>query len=104
MYEVAADGTLTGYYVNDLTHSQSQGGVTNTYGLDAALRQRERITEGGLEEGTEVYHYAGELGVPADVVVASEGHVRAWGELPGTVIHDALTEGRIVSGRVSSRQ
>lgn len=58
MYETVADGTLTSYYVNDLTRSQSQGGVTNTYGLDAALRQRERITTGGAEAGTEVYHYA----------------------------------------------
>gem|GEM_PF-840478 len=56
----AGGGTLTtSYYVNDLTHSQTQDGITNTYGLDAALRQRERITTDGSEEGTEIYHYAG---------------------------------------------
>jgi RHS repeat-associated protein len=55
----------TGYYVNDLTHTQSQGGVTNTYGLDAAMRQRERIKTGGSEEGTEIYHYAGGSDSPA---------------------------------------
>ena len=55
----------TSYYVNDLTHSQSQGGITNTYNLDAALRQRERITTGGSEEGTEIYHYAGGSDSPA---------------------------------------
>ena len=65
MYEAAADGTVTGYYVNDLTRSQSQGGVTNTYGLDASLRQRERITTGGSEEGVEIYHYAGGSDSPA---------------------------------------
>ena len=54
-----ADGTFTSYYVNDLTQSQTQGGITNTYNLDAALRQRERITSGGSEAGTEIYHYAG---------------------------------------------
>lgn len=55
----------TGYFVNDLTRSQSQDGVTNTYGLDAALRQRERVTTGGTEEGTAIYHYAGGLDSPA---------------------------------------
>lgn len=65
MYGSAADGTLTSYYVNDLTHTQSQGGVTNTYGLDAGLRERERITTGGSEEGTEIYHYAGASDSPA---------------------------------------
>jgi hypothetical protein len=39
MYGTVADGTLTGYYVNDLTRSQTQGAVTNTYNLDASLRQ-----------------------------------------------------------------
>jgi hypothetical protein len=48
MYETVADGTLTGYYVNDLTHGQSPGEVTNTYNLDASLRQRERITSGAV--------------------------------------------------------
>jgi RHS repeat-associated protein len=63
---VANEGELTtSYYVNDLTHSQSQGGVTNTYGLDAALRQRERVTTGGSEAGTEIYHYAGGSDSPA---------------------------------------
>ncbi len=61
----------TSYYVNDLTHTQSQGGVTNTYGLDAAMRQRERVREGGgeegpgAEEGTEIYHYVGGSDSPA---------------------------------------
>ncbi len=60
----------TGYYVNDLTHTQSQGGVTNTYNLDASLRQRERVREGGeegpgAEEGTAIYHYAGGSDSPA---------------------------------------
>ncbi len=65
MYESAADGTLTSYYVNDLTRSQTQGAITNTYNLDASLRQRERITSGGSEAGTEIYHYAGSADSPA---------------------------------------
>ncbi len=63
---VPNEGELTtGYYVNDLTHTQSQGGVTNTYGLDAAGRQRERVRTGGSEEGTEIYHYGGGSDSPA---------------------------------------
>jgi predicted nucleotidyltransferase len=40
----------------------------------------------------------GELGVPADVIVVSEDHVREWGELRGTMLHDALTQGRVLVG------
>lgn len=46
----------TGYFSTDMVASQSQGGVTNTFELDAALRQRSRLQAGGLE-GTEVFHY-----------------------------------------------
>lgn len=59
-------GTLSSsYYVNDLTRSQTQDGVTNTYELDASLRQRRRVRTGGSEEGTEVYHYTGTSDTPA---------------------------------------
>jgi RHS repeat-associated protein len=52
-------GTLTSsYYVNDLTRSQTQDGLTNTYYLDAGLRQRERV-QSGSKSSTEVYHYSG---------------------------------------------
>jgi hypothetical protein len=52
-------GTLTStYYVNDLIRSQTQDGLTNTYELDAALRQRQR-TRSGTQTGVEIYHYAG---------------------------------------------
>ncbi len=64
--EYAGGGTLTtSYFVNDLTRSQTQDGITNTYNLDASLRQRERVTEGGSEEGTSIYHYAGGSDSPA---------------------------------------
>jgi RHS repeat-associated protein len=41
-----------------MTRSQTQDGLTNTYGLDAAGRQRERV-ETGTKSATEVYHYTG---------------------------------------------
>jgi len=58
-------GTLTtGYYVNDLTRSQTQDGLTNTYYLDAALRQREAV-QSGTKSGTAIYHYSGVSDSPA---------------------------------------
>ncbi|HST69903.1 MAG TPA: RHS repeat-associated core domain-containing protein [Solirubrobacterales bacterium] len=48
----------TTYFSNDMTATQSQNGITNSYQLDATLRHRQRVQTGGLE-GTEVFHYAG---------------------------------------------
>jgi RHS repeat-associated protein len=87
-YETATDGSLTSYYVNDLTKSQTQDGITNTYNLDAALRQRERIREGGEEEGTAIYHYAGGSDAPAWTEELSEGEptwTRSIGALGGSL-------------------
>lgn len=64
--EFSGGGTLeTSYYVNDLTRSQTQDGITNTYELDAMKRQRERIRTGGSGAGTEIYHYANGSDSPA---------------------------------------
>lgn len=54
----------TTYFSNDMVASQSQGGITNTFQLDGALRQRQRVQGGGLE-GTEVFHYADASDAPA---------------------------------------
>lgn len=54
-----------------------------------------------FDESVRLARLVGELGVPADVVVVSEDHVREWGELPGTMIHDALSEGKVVGGRAT---
>ncbi|HET7417080.1 MAG TPA: RHS repeat-associated core domain-containing protein [Solirubrobacterales bacterium] len=53
----------TSYFADDMVASQSQGGVTNTFELDAALRQRTRLQAGGLE-GSEVFHYDGPSDAP----------------------------------------
>ncbi len=52
-------------------------------------------------ESVRLARLVGELGVPADVVVASEDHVREWGGLSGTMIHDALTEGKAVGSQAA---
>jgi RHS repeat-associated protein len=54
----------TGYFANDMVASQSQNGISNTFLLDASLRQRQRLQGGGLE-GTEIFHYDGPGDAPA---------------------------------------
>ena len=51
--------------------TQSQGGITNSYQLDAAGRPRElKVT--GSKEATEVFHYAGGSDSPAWTAKGSE--------------------------------
>src|SRR3954471_24787836 len=37
------------------------------------------------------------LGVPVDVLVVSEEQADAWRDVPGTMVHAALAEGRVVA-------
>ena len=37
------------------------------------------------------------LRVAADVVVVPRKYAEEWGDVPGTLIHDALTEGRVLA-------
>lgn len=61
----SAGGTLTtSYFVNDMVHSQTQDGLTNTYSLDATGRQCERV-QTGTKSATGVYHYTGDSDSPA---------------------------------------
>jgi RHS repeat-associated protein len=54
----------TSFYSNEMIASQSQGGLTNSYQLDALGRPRQ-VTQTGTKEGTEVFHYAGGSDSPA---------------------------------------
>jgi RHS repeat-associated protein len=54
----------TRYFSNDMVATQTQGGVSNSFELDASLRQRARLQEGGLT-GTEIFHYDGATDSPA---------------------------------------
>jgi uncharacterized protein len=38
----------------------------------------------------------GNLGVPIDLVVVPESHVDEWGHFEGTMLNDALREGRVL--------
>jgi RHS repeat-associated protein len=55
----------TSYYGSDMVATQAQGGITNSYELDAAGRQRARLQGGGGLEGTEIFHYDGPGDSPA---------------------------------------
>lgn len=37
------------------------------------------------------------LRLAADVIVMTREYVEEWGEVPGTMLHDALTEGRVIA-------
>lgn len=56
--KVAGGSTLeTTFYSNEMVASQSQGGLTNTYQLDATGRPRQ-VTQTGTKTGTEIFHYS----------------------------------------------
>ena len=38
------------------------------------------------------------LGVPIDLILVSEDNVDEWRDVPGTLIHDALRDGRVLAG------
>lgn len=40
----------------------------------------------------------GELGVPVDLIVYRRSEAEKWGRVPGTVVYDALKEGRVLAG------
>jgi RHS repeat-associated protein len=91
----AGGSTLTAtYFANDLVSSQTQSGVSNSYELDASVRQRARLQSGGLE-GSEVFHYDEGSDVPAWTERATSWTRDVLG-LDGEVV--ALQEG---SGKVT---
>lgn len=38
------------------------------------------------------------LDIPADVIVVSPEHVEEWSEVQGTIVYEALREGRVLAG------
>ena len=57
--DAGGHAVVTGYYGTNVVARQEQNGITNSYELDAAGRQRARLQGGGGLEGTEVFHYDG---------------------------------------------
>jgi predicted nucleotidyltransferase len=40
----------------------------------------------------------GAMGVPIDLIVVSAEHAERWGPVPGTLMHEALRDGRVIAG------
>lgn len=40
----------------------------------------------------------GAMGVPIDLIVVSDEHAEQWGPVPGTLMHEALRDGRVIAG------
>jgi uncharacterized protein len=57
----------------------------------------EREVEDRFGEMARLGRILGRLLIPADVLVVSEQHARRWGAVNGTMIHEAISEGRVVA-------
>lgn len=57
----------------------------------------ERDVTSGFEEAARLRRSLRGLRVPADVIVVSEQQAEEWGDVENTMLHAALTEGRIVA-------
>jgi RHS repeat-associated protein len=55
----------TSYFATDMVATQAQNGITNSFELDASLRQRSRLQGGGGLEGNEIFHYGTAADSPA---------------------------------------
>ena len=66
-------------------------------GSDLDFLVIERDVEDRLGEAIRLSRVLRPLRIPADVIVVSEERVAEWGDVPGTMLHAALTEGRVVA-------
>lgn len=65
---------------------------------DVDLLVIEREVSDRFAESVRLARLAGELRVPADVIVVSDSDVEEWGSVRGTMLFDALTEGKLLVG------
>jgi predicted nucleotidyltransferase len=40
----------------------------------------------------------GTIGIPIDLIVVSSEHADRWGPVPGTLMHEAFKDGRVIAG------
>jgi predicted nucleotidyltransferase len=74
--------------------SHARGDADDRSDLDFLVVERD--VDDRFAEAARLMGIVGRLGVPADVVVVSEDHAREWGAVPGTMLHEALTQGRVL--------
>ena len=66
-------------------------------GSDLDFLVIERDLEAGFEESVRLRSALRGLRTPIDVIAVSEQEADDWGEVENTVVHAALTEGRVVA-------
>lgn len=50
-----------------------------------------------VEESVRLHRILRDLRMPADIIVVSREYADRWGEVPGSLVHKALSEGRIIT-------
>jgi uncharacterized protein len=74
--------------------SRARGEARSDSDLDLLVIEPE--LESRRTEFVRLREALGNLGVPIDLVVVPESHVDEWGHFEGTLINDALREGRVL--------
>jgi predicted nucleotidyltransferase len=75
--------------------SRARGTSANDSDVDLLVIKRD--VHDRFDDSVRLSRLAAELRVPADVVVVSEAQLAEWGHLKGTMLHDALAEGRVLA-------
>lgn len=74
------------------SYARGEGGPDSD--LDFLVVERE--VESRIREAGRLRRSLPFLGVPIDVLVVSEDHAERWRNRPGSVVHEALKEGRVL--------
>ena len=75
--------------------SRARGEAAPDSDVDLLVVMRE--VEDRFAESARLARLAGELQLPADVIVVSEAQAEDWGAVRGTMLHDALAEGELLA-------
>ena len=67
-------------------------------GSDLDLLVVEPELKSRREEFVRLREALGAMGVPIDLIVVSAEHAERWGPVPGTLMHEALRDGRVIAG------
>jgi len=67
-------------------------------GSDLDLMVIEPEVTGRNAEFVRLRRALGEIGAPVDLILYGANHVEKWGDVPGTLINEALREGRVLAG------
>ncbi len=75
--------------------SYARGEVGADSDLDLLVIEPDAVDQ--IEESVRLRRTLDDLRVPADVMVVSADQVEEWGAVPSTMLHTALTEGRVLA-------